>query len=278
MRRRWKKLIKNKRMRALFLSPFAIWSVIFVLLPLGLVVWYGLTDAAGSFTLENITVIARWEYLKALGLSVLLALIATAVCLLLAYPLCLILAEKRLKHGSELALLYVLPLWMNTLLSAMAWQTILERNGLINQLLRLLGMPDLHLINTPFAIVCGMVYNFLPYMILPLYNVLSSLDPALPEAASDLGASGWRAFWHVTLPLSVPGILSGITMVFIPALTTFTISALLGGGKILLIGNIIDQQFTVGYDWHLGSGLSVILMVFIVLNMLLSAVAERRGE
>ncbi len=271
-------MIKTKRMRTLFLSPFAVWSVLFVLLPLGLVIWYGLTTDAGSFTLENITVIARWEYLKALGLSVLLALIATAVCLLLAYPLCLILAEKRLKHGGELVLLYVLPLWMNTLLSAMAWQTILERNGLINQFLRLFGAADLHLINTPFAIVCGMVYNFLPYMILPLYNVLSSMDPALPEAASDLGASGPRAFWHVTLPLSVPGILSGITMVFIPALTTFTISALLGGGKILLIGNIIDQQFTVGYNWHLGSGLSVILMVFILLNMLLSAAAERRSE
>ena len=269
-------MIKTKKARAVFLAPFGIWSILFVLVPLFIVIAYGFTNDAGHFTLEQIGVLLRWEYRKALWLSVLLALISTALCLLISYPLCLILARLRLKKGKEIALLYILPLWMNSLLSTMAWQSILERNGILNQFLRLLQIQDQHILNTPAAIVIGMVYNFLPYMILPLYNSLCAIDPHLLEAAGDLGAGSIKAFAHVTLPLSVPGMISGITMVFIPSLTTFFISSMLGGGKILLIGNIIDQQFTVGYNWHLGSGLSMILMIFIVISMLISAASPRR--
>ena len=271
-------MIKTKKMQNTFLLPFGIWSTVFVIIPLFIIVYYGFTSADGGFTLENLTVIFRWEYRKALGLSVLLAAASTVLCLLISYPLCMILAELHLKKGKEIALLYILPLWMNSLLSTMAWQTILEKKGLLNQLLHLLHLGEAHIINTPGAIIIGMIYNFLPYMILPLYNSLSAIDQSLLESAGDLGANGRKAFLHVTLPLSVPGIVSGITMVFIPALTTFFISAMLGGGKVLLIGNIIDQQFTVGYNWNLGSGLSLILMIFIVLNMLLQAALGNSSE
>ncbi len=268
-------MIKTKRMRNIFMTPFVVWSILFILVPLFLIAGYAFTNEGGGLTLSNLAVMGRWEYRKALWLSVLLALASTVLCLLIAYPLSMILAQWKIKKGSEAALLYILPLWMNSLLSTMAWQTILERNGIINQLMRLLGLPDLHLINTPFAIVLGMIYNFLPYMILPLYNVLSGIQTQLKEAAQDLGAGPFHTFLHIILPLSVPGIISGITMVFIPSLTTFVISAMLGGGKVLLIGNIIEQEFTVSYDWHLGSGLSMFLMIFIIISMVLSAVFER---
>ena len=159
----------------------------------------------------------------------------------------------------------------------MAWQTILEKNGILNQILRLLSLPDFTLINTPAAVVIGMIYNYLPYMVLPLYVALSKIDRSVIEAAKDLGASTWQTFTKIILPLSLPGAVSGITMVFIPALTTFAISALLGGGKLLLIGNVIEQEFTFEYDWNLGSALSVVLMIFIVLNMILT-VAFDKGE
>ena len=160
----------------------------------------------------------------------------------------------------------------------MAWQTILEGNGIINQLMRLLNLPTFNMINTEGAIVVGMVYNFLPYMVLPLFISLSKIDKNILEAARDLGANSWQTFIRVILPLSLPGAISGITMVFIPALTTFVISALLGGGKLLLIGNIIEQEFTFQYDWHVGCALSVILMIFIILNMLLTTAFDPLKE
>ena len=175
-------------------------------------------------------------------------------------------------------LLFLLPLWMNSLLTTMAWQTILEKNGIINMLLQALGLPTAALINTPLAIVIGMVYNFLPYMVLPLYVSLSHIDKSIIEAAHDLGAGKWQTFRRIMFPLSLPGVISGCTMVFIPALTTFVISALLGGNKILLIGNIIEQEFTAAYDWQLGSALSMILMVFIILNIVLEAFADRDAK
>lgn len=251
--------------------PFLIWAVLFIFCPVLAIAWYGLTDAQGAFTLTNISLIAHWEYLKALELSIVLALISTAICLLAAYPLCLILTEKKRGKGSLLFLLFVLPMWMNSLLTTMAWQTILEKNGVLNQFLRLLSLPDVNLINTPAAIVIGMIYNFLPYMILPLYVALSKINGNVIAAARDLGANSWQTFTKVILPLSLPGAISGITMVFIPSLTTFFISGLLGGNKILLIGNIVEQEFTMAYDWHLGSGLSLVLMVFIIVNMVVTA-------
>ena len=264
----------NKLTRNILLTPFLIWAGLFIFVPLIFIVWYGVTDYDGNFSLGNLGLILKHGYLDALELSIALALVSTVICLLLAYPLCLILTERQRDNTTIISLLFILPLWMNSLLSTMAWQTILEHNGIINQFMRLLNLPDLHMINTPGAIVLGMVYNFLPYMVLPLFITLSKIDRSILEAARDLGASYWQTFVRVILPLSIPGAVSGVTMVFIPALTTFVISALLGGGKLLLIGNIIEQEFTFQYDWHVGCALSVILMIFIVINMLLTMTVE----
>lgn len=268
-------MINSAAIRNLFAAPFLIWAVLFIFCPVVAIAWYGLTDAQGAMTLANISLMTHWEYLKALELSIVLALISTVICLIVAYPLCLILTEKKRGKGSLLFLLFILPMWMNSLLTTMAWQTILEKNGILNQLLRLLSLPDVSLINTPAAIVIGMIYNFLPYMVLPLYVALSKINGNVIAAARDLGASSWQTFTKVILPLSLPGAISGITMVFIPSLTTFFISGLLGGNKILLIGNIVEQEFTMAYDWHLGSGLSLVLMVFIVINMAVTAYFDR---
>ena len=264
-------MINSAAIRNLFAAPFLIWAVLFIFCPVVAIAWYGLTDAQGAMTLANISLMTHWEYLKALELSIVLALISTVICLIVSYPLFLILTEK----GSLLFLLFILPMWMNSLLTTMAWQTILEKNGILNQFLRLLSLPDVSLINTPAAIVIGMIYNFLPYMVLPLYVALSKINGNVIAAARDLGASSWQTFTKVILPLSLPGAISGITMVFIPSLTTFFISGLLGGNKILLIGNIVEQEFTMAYDWHLGSGLSLVLMVFIVINMAVTAYFDR---
>lgn len=268
-------MINSVAIRNLFAAPFLIWAVLFIFCPVVAIAWYGLTDAQGAMTLANISLMTHWEYLKALELSIVLALISTVICLIVAYPLCLILTEKKRGKGSLLFLLFILPMWMNSLLTTMAWQTILEKNGILNQFLRLLSLPDMSLINTPAAIVIGMIYNFLPYMVLPLYVALSKINDNVIAAARDLGASSWQTFTKVILPLSLPGAISGITMVFIPSLTTFFISGLLGGNKILLIGNIVEQEFTMAYDWHLGSGLSLVLMVFIVINMAVTAYFDR---
>ena len=257
--------------------PFGLWAVLFIVLPLFFVLWNGLKDVDGGFTLVHLQTVLQWEYLKALGLSVELALIRTFICLVLAYPLCLILRERKESRGLLVFLLFLLPLWMNSLLTTMAWQTILEKHGLINMFLQSVGLPEVHIINTPLAIIIGMVYNFLPYMVLPLYVAINRIDNSIIEAARDLGANPYQTFRRVLLPLSMPGIVSGSTMVFIPALTTFVISALLGGNKVLLVGNIIEQEFTAAYDWQLGSALSMVLMIFIILNILLEAFTDN-GE
>ena len=263
-------MFRSISVRNLFLTPFCVWAGIFIFVPLVCIIYYGLTDAAGNFTLANLEMITHREYYSSLKLSIFLAFVTTIFCLLLAYPLCLILVDRAKSAGTIIILLFVLPLWMNTLLSTMAWQTIFERDGILNQVLRIFSLPDMTLINTPTAVVIGMIYNYLPYMVLPLYVTLSKIDKSVFEAARDLGANSWQTFWKVTLPLSLPGAISGVTMVFIPALTTFAISALLGGSKLLLIGNVIEQEFTVEYDWHLGSALSIILMIFIIINMVLT--------
>jgi len=271
-------LFHSVQIRNLFLAPFIIWAGIFIFVPLIYIIWYGVTDAAGNFSLENLAMIFQTEFFKSLEMSVLLAFVSTVICLILAYPLCLILVERAKSAGLIITLLFVLPLWMNTLLSTMAWQTILEKNGILNQFLRLLSLPDFTLINTQAAVVLGMIYNYLPYMVLPLYVALSKIDKSVIEAAKDLGASTWQTFLKIILPLSLPGAVSGITMVFIPALTTFAISALLGGGKVLLIGNVIEQEFTFEYDWNLGAALSIVLMIFIVLNMILTFAFDSSHE
>ena len=262
---------KNKWLSA----PYTLWSVVFIIIPLCMIFYYGLTDKTGAFTLENITAIATAEHAKALRLSILLSLISTLLCFLLAYPLAMILANMKVSQHSFIILIFILPMWMNFLLRTLAWQTLLEKTGVINSVLAFLGLPALHIINTSHAIVLGMVYNFLPFMVLPLYNALSKIDENVIHAAKDLGANSIQTFFRIILPLSVPGIISGITMVFVPALTTFVISTLLGGSKVLLIGNVIEQEFTQASNWHLGSGLSIVLMIFILINMVVTALFEK---
>ena len=259
-------------------TPYFLWSLIFILIPLGMVFYYGLTDRSGAFTLNNIISITTAEHAKALWLALLLSLIATVLCLLLAYPLAMILCNMGVNQHSFIVLIFILPMWMNFLLRTMAWQTLLEKTGVINSILNFLHLPALRIINTPYAIVLGMVYNFLPFMVLPIYNALSKIDRSIIHAAKDLGANNIQVFFKITLPLSVPGIISGITMVFIPELTTFVISKLLGGSKVLLIGNVIEEEFTQASNWHLGSGLSIVLMLFIIVNMVLSAIFDKDGE
>lgn len=259
-------------------TPYFLWSIVFILIPLGMVFYYGLTDRSGAFTLDNIISITTAEHAKALWLALLLSLIATVLCLLLAYPLAMILCNMGVNQHSFIVLIFILPMWMNFLLRTMAWQTLLEKTGVINSILNFLHLPTLKIINTPYAIVLGMVYNFLPFMVLPIYNALSKIDRSIIHAAKDLGANNIQVFFKITFPLSVPGIISGITMVFIPALTTFVISKLLGGSKILLIGNVIEEEFTQASNWHLGSGLSIVLMLFIIVNMILSAIFDKDGE
>ena len=259
-------------------GPYLVWMVGFIVIPLLLIVYYGLTDKSGAFTLANVLSISTPEHVKALYLSLGLSLVSTVICLLLAYPLAMILRNRGIGQGSFIVFIFILPMWMNFLLRTLAWQTLLEKSGVINGILTALHLPNQSLINTPGAIILGMVYNFLPFMVLPIYNVLCKIDDNPINAARDLGASFIQTLFWVWLPLSVPGIISGITMVFVPSLTTFVISNLLGGSKILLIGNVIEQEFTKGSNWNLGSGLSLVLMVFILISMALIAKYDKNGE
>ena len=203
-------------------------------------------------------------------LSIILAVISTLVCLLLAYPLALILRNMHMKKNSFIVFVFIMPMWMNFLLRTYAWQAILDINGVLDHLLNTLHLPYFNIINTPAAIVLGMVYDFLPFMVLPIYNVLVKIDDNTINAARDLGADYFQTLRKVILPLSFPGIASGIIMVFVPALTTFVVSDILGGGKLLLIGNLVENKVKAD-NINLGAGLSLILMIFIVLNMLFTA-------
>lgn len=269
--------MKNKHSRWLAM-PFTVWSVIFIIIPLFMILYYGFVNNEGTFTLENILAISEPEHLKALGISIVLSLIATIICLVLAYPLAMILSRLGVNQNSFIVLIFILPMWMNFLLRTLAWQTLLEKSGVINSILSFLHLPNLNIINTPYAIVLGMVYNFLPFMVLPIYNAIIKLDKDVINAARDLGANSVQTFTKVIFPLTLPGVISGITMVFIPALTTFVISNLLGGSKILLIGNVIEQEFTQAGNWNLGSGLSTVMMLFIIISMIISSVVDKDGE
>ena len=269
MKRRWRSMRKFKQQ---FLAgPYLIWIIGFILLPLAMIIYYAFTTSGGTFTFENVAAIADPVHVRSILLSLKLGIICTIVCLLLAYPLAMILNGLKIKQQNFVVFIFILPMWMNFLLRTLAWQTLLEKNGVINSVLSFLHLPALEIINTPYAIILGMVYNFLPFMVLPIYNVLIKIDRNVINAARDLGANSVQTFWKVIFPLSIPGVISGITMVFVPALTTFVISDLLGGGKILLIGNVIEQSFKQNSNWHVGSGLSLVLMVFIIASMALVA-------
>lgn len=258
-------------------SPFILWIAIGTVVPVFSIAYYGLTDRTGNFTFDNIMATFQAEHMQALGLSLLLALVSTAVCFILALPMAMILRNSKRGKTGMVIFVFILPMWMNFLLRTMAWQVLLEREGVINSILKIVGLPGQHLINTPAAIVLGMVYDFLPFMILPIYNAACKIDNRLIEAAYDLGADTGTVYRKVIFPLLIPGIVSGVTMVFIPALTTFVISNMLGGGKINLIGNIIEQEFTVSSNWYLGSGMSLVMMVFIIITMLMFSKFDKSG-
>ena len=268
--------MKNKK--RLLTGPYLFWAVAFTIIPLLMIIYYGMTDSKKHFTWSNLAQITKPEDLKALGLALLLSFVSTAICLILAYPLAMILSETNVNQTSFIVLIFILPMWMNFLLRTLAWQNLLEKNGVINTILTFFHLPALSLINTPGAIILGMVYNFLPFMVLPIYNVLVKIDRDVISAAKDLGANNLQTFSKIILPLSVPGIISGITMVFVPSLTTFVISDLLGGSKILLIGNVIEQEFKQSSNWNVGSGLSLVLMIFIIASMALIAKYDKDGE
>ena len=268
--------MKNKK--KLLTGPYLFWAVSFIIIPLFMILYYGLTNEKKEFTLLNLAKITTPENLKALGLALLLSLVSTAICLILAYPLAMILASKSMNQTSFIVLIFILPMWMNFLLRTLAWQTLLEKNGVINSVLSFLHLPTQSMINTPSAIILGMVYNFLPFMVLPIYNVIVKIDKDVISAAKDLGANTVQTFLKIILPLTTSGIISGITMVFVPALTTFVISDLLGGSKILLIGNVIEQEFKQSSNWNVGSGLSLVLMIFIIASMALIAKYDKDGE
>lgn len=242
-------------------KPYLLWSVLFIIVPLVMVVFYAFTDKTGAFTFSNIAQIKN--YFPTILLSVLYGLAATVICVLIGYPFAYALSKHSVNTQRTMVLLVMLPMWMNFLIRTYSLMTILGDSGVVNNLLNALGLKSVHMINTGGAVIFGMVYNFLPYMILPIYTVLSKLDNSLVEAAHDLGSGRTTTFRRVILPLSLPGLLSGITMVFVPCVSTFYITQKLGGGQIVLIGDVIETQFQSANNYHLGAALSFVLMILI---------------
>ena len=276
--------MKNKR--ALFAVPYVGWLALFVLAPIMMVVLYAFTSAAGGFTLENFS--RMGTYAVVFPRSFRLALIATLVCLLIGYPVAYMVSRESPRFQRVAMMLIMLPMWMNFLLRTYSWMSILENTGLLNRFFAAIGLFDLinalfgtqleffPMINTQGAVVLGMVYNYLPFMILPIYSVIEKMDGSLLEAARDLGADSLGVFRKVILPLSLPGVLSGVTMVFVPSVSTFAISKLLGGSNELLLGDLIEQQFVgSAYNPYLGSAIALVMMVVVVVCM---AVMNRFGE
>ena len=277
--------MKNKRL-SLFNIPYVIWMALFVVAPIVMVVVYALSSAEGGFTFEHFADMG--SYASVFGRSFWLAFIATVVCLLIGYPISYMMSKEGPRFQRIAMVLIMLPMWMNFLLRTYSWMSILENNGLLNQFFAWIGLFDLinsvfgtnieyfKMIGTQGAVVLGMVYNYLPFMILPIYSVIVKMDGSLLEAARDLGANNAGVFRKVILPLSLPGVLSGITMVFVPSVSTFAISRLLGGGTQMLLGDLIEQQFLGGaYNPHLGAAISLVMMVVVVICMV---VMNRFGE
>jgi spermidine/putrescine transport system permease protein len=257
----------NKNMRFAGL-PYMVWMLIFICLPIVLLGIYSFTDNAGNFSLQNFKDFFSPIYLKILLNSLYLAFIATLICFLLGYPVAHIISRIHSeKKRSILLLLFILPMWMNFLLRTYSWMTLLGNNGLINILLSKLSLPHLNLLYNSGAVLLGMVYNFLPFMIYPIYSILVKIDKDYTKAAADLGANDTQAFLKITFPLSIPGIITGFTMVFMPAVSTFVIPSLLGGGQNMLIGNLIEQQLLQAGNWNFGSAASLIMMTIILITM-----------
>ena len=257
--------------------PHLAWLAVFVIAPIVLVLLYSVnvltTGGSSAFSLENYVNFFDVTYMKIFAYSLWIALLSTFFCLILGYPVAYILAKREReraalgKKSSTMFMLFVMPMWMNMMLRTYSWLTILESNGLLNTVLGFFHLPKVNILYTTSAVVLGMVYDFIPFMILPLYSVLAKIDLSLKEAAEDLGANPFKVFMRVTLPLSLPGVVSGITMVFLPSITTFYISNIFGGGRIMLIGNLIEQQFLVANNWNFGSAISIIMMILVFASM-----------
>lgn len=246
-------------------APYLIWMAIFIIVPLLIVVYYAFTTPNGSFTLDNIVQVK--DHINVLFRSIWLGLIATFICLALGYPMGYIIANSTNNKQRTMVLLTMLPMWMNFLLRTYAWMTILENNGILNSFLETIGLGKIRIINTSGAVVLGMVYNFIPFMIMPIYSVMTKIDKRIIEAAEDLGANRIQVLYRVILPLSLPGIISGVTMVFVPAVSTFVISRMLGGGE-LLIGDVIEMQFLGStYNPQMGAAMALVLMVLVFICM-----------
>ena len=266
---------KRETMKPKYFSiPYIVWMSVFVVAPIILVLYYAFTTSGGDLTLDNFGAMGR--FLSVFVRSFWLAIISTLVCILIGYPVAYILSKEGQRVQRIMIMLIMLPMWMNFLLRTYAWMSILENTGLLNRLLSAVGLPGLNIINTPSAVVIGMVYNFLPFMILPIYSVIVKIDRSLYEAAHDLGASALAVFRRLVIPMSLPGVLSGVMMVFVPAVSTFVISQLLGGGKVMLLGDLIEMQFLgAAYNPHLGSAIALVMMIIVILFMY---VMNRFGE
>lgn len=287
--------------RSFFASPYTLWMVLFTVVPVLLIGYYSFTDATGTFTLDNFKnfwdsnysvnqIYAQMgpEYavliqpgtvnIDILVYSLWMALLCTVICLALSYPAAYFMADREIKLGSTLVVLFIIPMWMNFLLRTVAWMTLLEDQGLINTLLKALGFHSAQLMYNDGAVLLGMVYNFLPFMVFPIYTSLTKMDSKLLEAAQDLGANRLHTFWRVTAPLSIPGVISGITMVFMPSVTTFFIPRILGGGNTMMFGDLIENRFLTEGNWNVGSALSLIMMVLILISLSILRKADPEGE
>ena len=248
-------------------APYIVWAALFIIIPLVIVVYYAFTDKTGAFTMDNIVSLA--DYKETFLISFEYAFIASLICLAIAYPFAYIMSRRGQAAQRIMMMLVMLPMWMNLLIRTYSWMNILERNGIINNILENFGMEPLKMIGTPGAVIFGMIYNYIPYMIIPIYNVMSKIEPSLLEAAEDLGSGSLSKLRRVILPLSMPGVISGFTMVFVPSVSTFYISQKLGGGKVMLIGDAIERQMQTSYNYNLGASLSLVLMVVILVSMVI---------
>ncbi len=258
--------------------PHLVWMAVFVLVPIAIIFLYSInvftTGGSAGFSLGNYQkLFSDTLYLKTFGYSLWIALLSTVFCLGFGYPVSYILAKREKertakgKKSSTMFMLFVMPMWMNMMLRTYSWLTILEDNGLLNTVLGFLGLPKVSILYTTSAVVLGMVYDFIPFMILPIYSVLVKIDSSIKEAAEDLGANPLKVFFKVTIPMSLPGVVSGITMVFLPSITTFYISNIFGGGHTMLVGNLIERQFLGASDWSYGSAMAIVMMVLMFVSM-----------
>ncbi len=247
--------------------PFILWSVGFTLIPLAVITRYAFTDPDGGLTLDNVLAMGNRINGQAFLVSLLVAFICTLLCVLLAYPMVMAIRRLNLSSSAFILIFLILPMWMNFILRILAWQMILSDNGILNHFLTILGLPKVFIANTWLAVIIGVTYDYFPYMMLPIYTAVSAIEKDITEAARDLGAGTLGVFTRVIFPLSLPGLFSGITMVFVPSMTSFAVADILGGGKTQLIGNIIEQEFMRSSEMNLGSGLSISLMIFMLITL-----------